>query len=142
MSLNKNNNITQNEINGIITIFKQFEHRNDLIEDIYALNELEDCSFEFKNTLISDEELIFEQNIDCEIIPDLDLNLGQHYYLIATGYEYDYDEENVQLKQHTFELTPIQDNLYRANLTKDMFYMTGATLHTKYDNKIITPLGD
>ena len=52
MSLNKNNNITQNEINGIISIFKQFEHRNDLIEDIYALNELEDCSFEFKNTLI------------------------------------------------------------------------------------------
>ena len=142
MSFSKNTDISTNDLNAIISVFKQFEHRNDPIEDIYTINELENCTFEFKNMLVSDEELIFEQSIDCEIIPDDDLNIGQHYYLIATGYEYDYDEENVQLKQHTFELTPIQDNLYRANLTKDMFYMTGATLHTKYDNKIITPLGD
>ena len=142
MSLNKNSDITQNELNGIISIFKQFEHRNDLIEDIYTLNELEDCTIRFTNPLVSDEELIFEQTIDCEIIPYDDINIGQHYYLIANGYEYDYNEEDVQLKQYTFELEHITDNQYRVNLTKDMFYMTSATLHTKYDNKIITPIGD
>ena len=141
MSYNKGENITQAELNAVISVFKHFHQDKETITP-NELNELEDCTFEFTNGIYTNEEYIFENNIECKIIKDHNYDLGEHYQIACKYYEYgiDPDDETApELKSGIFDLEPQGDNIYKSTLDSDVIYMqlTNIVLITRYDNKII-----
>ena len=141
MSYSKGENITESELNAVISVFKHFHQDKEPITP-NELNELTDCTFQFRNGTYTNEEYIFENSIQCEIIKDHPYNLGEHYQLACKYYEYNIDpndETSPELKNGVFDLLPIGDNLYEASLPSSVIYMqlTNIVLITKYDNTII-----
>lgn len=144
MSLQKNSNITQSELNGIISVFKHFHQDKDIIQDPYGVNECQYSTFEFINSIPTNEELIFENEIICNINKHTPINLGEHYQIRADYYEYDLDNDpNTYpvLKSKIFDLSPVGDNKYKCVLDSPVIYMqpSNIILITRYDGKIKVP---
>ena len=144
MSYNKNEDITTAELNGIISIFQHFHEEKEPITLPNELNTLEDCTFQFTNGTYTNEEYIFEDTIECEIIKNHTHDLGEHYLLACKYYDYSIDpndENTVTLQDGLFSLEPVtgSPNKYSCSLESSVIYMqlTNIILVTKYDNKII-----
>lgn len=144
MSFEKNQNITPAELNGIISVFKQYHMDKEYITSPNDLNDLTDCTFHFINHFYTNEELIFENEIRCEIIPKDELDLGRHYLIKCQYYAYGIDDDPSSLpalNTRIFDLVEDSnnENQYTSELDDEVIYMKleNIILITKYDKKII-----
>lgn len=144
MSFEKGENITVDELNGIISVFKQYHMDKEYITSPNDLNDLTDCTFQFINHFYTNEELIFENEIRCKIIPKDELDLGRHYLIKCQYYAYGIDDDPSSLpalNTGIFDLVEDSnnENHYTCTLEDDVIYMKleNIILVTKYDKKII-----
>ena len=144
MSLEKGENITTAELNAIISVFKQYYMDKEYITSPNDVNDLTDCTFQFLNGIYTNEELIFENEIICELITKDELDLGRRYQIKCQYYAYTIDDDISTLptiNTGIFDLTsdPDNENQYTYELEDDVIYMKleNIVLITKYDNKII-----
>ena len=144
MSLEKGENITTAELNAIISVFKQYYMDKEYITSPNDLNDLTDCTFQFLNSIYTNEELIFENEIRCKLIPKDDLDLGRRYQIKCQYYAYTIDDDIStlpNLNTGIFDLIadPDNENQYTCELEDDVIYMKleNIILITKYDGKII-----
>lgn len=144
MSFEKGENITPAELNGIISIFKQYHMDKEYILSPNELNDLTNCTFQFINHFYTNEELIFENEIRCKIIPKDELDLGRHFMIKCQYYAYSIDDDpssTPSLKTGIFDLVEDSnnENQYIGILEDDVIYMKleNIILITKYDKKII-----
>lgn len=144
MSFEKGENITTAELNGIISVFKHYHMDKEYILSPNGLNDLTDCTFQFINHFYTNEELIFENEIRCEITPKDELDLGRHYLIKCQYYSYSIDDDPSSfptLNTGIFDLVEdnSNENQYTCTLEEDVIYMKleNIIIITKYDKKII-----
>ena len=148
MSFEKGENITPAELNGIISVFKHYHMDKEYITSPNDLNDLTDCTFKFINHFYTNEELIFENEIRCKIIPKDELDLGRHFMIKCQYYAYSIDDDPSSLpslKTGIFDLVEDSnnENQYTCKLEDDVIYvkLENIILITKYDKKIIQTVG-
>lgn len=131
--------LTQSQINGIISVFKEFFYEGEDIPNPTDINELSGCSFEFIDYINSNEELIFEDKIKCRIIQNIDL--GQTYKLQFLAYHYtidstiDGDGLKPTLQSKTITLTEQEDNIFTYNVGETMYILPSNIQLFTYYNK-------
>lgn len=141
MAIEFEGTITQNELNGIISLFCHFYKHQETFD--YSPDEIgfETCNLQIQNGIYSDEELIVETPLTLQITDERFPN--QNYQIAFDYYAYnpDLDDEPPQLQREYFPLTLDEDGYAEITLEDtDIIYimLENWELITTFDKPIIT----
>ena len=141
MTISFGSQITQAELNGIISLFCHFYKHQELFD--YSDEEIgfETCNLQIQNGIYSDEKLIVETPLQIKITDERFPN--QNYQIAFDYYAYnpDLDDEPPQLQRDYFPLE--LDENHEAEITipdTDIIYimLENWELITTFDKPIIT----
>lgn len=140
MTYSLGDTLTQEEINGIISIFCHFYEHHETFNYTNETIELDTCDIQILNGIYSDEELISELPLQIRVTNE-EFEC-QRYLLAVDYYSYDPDTDNIlpALNRKFFEVNLI-DGVGEINFDgEDVVYimLSNWTWVTKYDKPIIT----
>lgn len=136
--------LTQEEINGIISVFCNYYEHHESFEYSDEVIELETCDVEILNGIYSDEELIVENHLNVKISEERFPN--QNYFLAFDYFSYipDTDDELPVLKHDYFELVLDRDNVAKIDFGDvDVVYimLENWDLITKFNKPVLIERG-
>lgn len=136
MTIQFGRDATQDEINGVISLFCHFYEHHESFNYTDEEIEFDTCKLQILNGIYSDEELIVETPLKLRITDEL--FECQRYFLGISYYSYTPDTDNLlpELKREYFEIDPTDGEIeFDNNVVYIM--LDNWELVTKFDKPVI-----